>query len=515
MFHDATVMESQIKTRIKKEIRSRTLFTFFHRVVILLISLLCIVTLYNVMLNTNAIHTTRTTTTASSSLENKQKLLKNNNDNTMSANEGVEKQNNNNLRILIAIINYESARTIVYLQDMIDNFYDLCNVVLTNTTKITTNNDKEELNMIKISKITIVIYTTFPYIQDILYKLNSRYQNTKISDNNNNCNFEIKIKIKSPIHGYNIVDFHREYFYNNINNYDLFLYTEDDLDIQAFHIISYWYEIMKLKNIVLDNTATTNNNNNSFQDYSIGFIRYEENLKSHQRTTFEHKNPALLPFLDFNGYVQTKIPHQGMFIATSEQLQLWKERCQFDNSAPKEITKNLKQNRHREFVSSLRLFMKRLPDGYGCNVQQLIPIDNFEDFMIHHKSNKFCCGSDSDSSNNNYYDTTNDIITNKNNENNDNNNKNPKMFFSSLELQRIRYNYLSMDNDDNAIPMFVDESEKDGIGRMYNGVKMSIIDSRDGSYNNINRTIWNEWMAAMNLYNDYAHNGGKLLFNNE
>lgn len=43
---------------------------------------------------------------------------------------------------------------------------------------------------------------------------------------------------------------------------------------------------------------------------------------------------------------------------------------------------------NREFVSSLRLFSSELSEK-GCQVKQVFPLKSFEDFMIHHMSDRY------------------------------------------------------------------------------------------------------------------------------
>jgi hypothetical protein len=71
--------------------------------------------------------------------------------------------------------------------------------------------------------------------------------------------------------------------------------------------------------------------------------------------------------------------HQGMFMATPRQLVSWRDRppdCRFNT------TWFLERPERREKVSSLHLFSKE-----GCNVTQLIPVEGYQDFLVHHMSN--------------------------------------------------------------------------------------------------------------------------------
>lgn len=72
--------------------------------------------------------------------------------------------------------------------------------------------------------------------------------------------------------------------------------------------------------------------------------------------------------------------HQGMFMATREQLIAWKTRgplCLFDKPVRRRAY-------HRERTSGA---MDLLDEEY-CNVTQLLPLDSLEDFYIHHMPNR-------------------------------------------------------------------------------------------------------------------------------
>ena len=265
-------------------------------------------------------------------------------------------------RILIAIPSY-GQKQFLYLQDMVDSLHDLCETG---------------------AKVTVFIYTTEPYSIEQISLFNSRttcYHPTGTMD--------IQVKIKPPSLKLHFVDAHRQDFYENINKFDLFIYTEDDHHIRPTHVIGYLHETEKLKEIVGEK---------AFPNYSIGFLRYERDHNEVKRFTFDQyaykgaglhafENPALK-----DKYIgNTRMPHQGMFMATPEQLSLWRDRCQFDIIDPQNVERVAEKGTptwHREYVSSLRLFIN---EGVkkNCEVTQLFPVDTFEYFMVHHMPDKY------------------------------------------------------------------------------------------------------------------------------
>lgn len=294
---------------------------------------------------------------------------------------------------------------------MIDSFRDLCETG---------------------AEVTLIIYTTHPYSVEQLHLFNSR---------TNSCyhphgKFQIQVKIKPPSLKLHFVDSHRKDFYDNIDNYDLFIYSEDDHLIRPTHVIGYLYETAKLRRLVGEP---------SFPNYSIGFLRYERDHEQTERHTFdqyEYENAGLHSFANPNlvgKYIGNRhMPHQGMFMATREQLVAWKERCNFHEIDPEQIEKGRGGKTtaapggtpdeiidvdtpvwHREYVSSLRLFANDgIPIG-NCQVTQLFPADGrFENFMVHHMPDK-------------YY---------------ENPNFDKQSNFNSLELQRYRLQIYTREN---------------------------------------------------------------------
>jgi hypothetical protein len=162
-----------------------------------------------------------------------------------------------------------------------------------------------------------------------------------------------------------LVDFHRQLFYKHLGKYDVYIHTEGDTVIRPTNVATYLRETNGLKQLT----------GKSFADYSIGFMRYEQSTT--ERVIWEFKWPSSLPETSLKGYTTTpgKFHHQGMYMATSEQLALWKDRCQFD-----EIQKH--SGYHREHVSGgMELYD-------GCNVTQLLPLDCIYDLLVHHLPDK-------------------------------------------------------------------------------------------------------------------------------
>ena len=194
-------------------------------------------------------------------------------------------------------------------------------------------------------------------------------------------------------------------------------------------------------------------------DYSIGFLRYENQMGRFDKRRvvweFEWKNEVgeTIDHPGIEGRYFTSPPyhHQGMFMATREQLVAWKTRgpeCKFDRPVRRE-------GYHRERTSGgLDLY-----DTMYCNVTQLLPLDSVEDLYIHHMPNK-------------------------------NNERSPERTIATIDLHKKRMNILKKSDK----KLWVDKFGK------YNGIKM-IIDERNKSLS---------LPFDLTQYKDYVARGGVL-----
>lgn len=350
-------------------------------------------------------------------------------------------------RIFVAIPSY-GDKQILYLQDMIDSFHDLCETG---------------------AQVTIFLYTIEPYSIEKLSLLNAR---TKCYHPTGSLNIEVKIN--APSLKLHFVDIHRRDFYKYIDDYDLFIFSEDDHHIRPTHVIAYLQETAKLKQRV---------GKDEFSNYSIGFLRYERDQNAKERFTFDqhdYENSGIHSFDEpklQRHYVRNQnMPHQGMFMATPEQLNLWKEKCQFDLIDPDNVEREEEKGTpswHREFVSSLRLFVN---DGIkqNCGVTQLFPVDTFEFFMIHHMPDKYYTNPKFDKENTS----------------------------SSQELHEL---ILDLASSNHHLHYIVGNTGE------YNGITMEMSQEYKDDMDHADETIPTDAKHKMNQYYEFVRNGGNLM----
>lgn len=197
--------------------------------------------------------------------------------------------------------------------------------------------------------------------------------------------FKIKIILVPPSLRLHLVDCHRPLFYEKIKEYDLFIYTEDDIRVSPRTVAAYLDETNRIVEKVGKERAS---------DFNVGIVRYEYNFPSNvvmddktrhatqnvTRVYWEHsmfppipKAVDAVPSDEFKDtHVHMKNHHQGMFMATSDLLLAWKVRpgCEFDKVRNRPGMKN-RPSQPSEGTQRVWMSSQMLYGGHHCNVQQV------------------------------------------------------------------------------------------------------------------------------------------------
>jgi hypothetical protein len=237
----------------------------------------------------------------------------------------------NGVRIFIAIAAFDFSQ-LPHFEEVLDGYSDLC---------------------ASGALVDVIVHATVPYPVTLIDLLN-----TRLTCVNPAGRFTVTLSLYSPGVRLHLVDIHRPLFYEKLEEYDLFIYTEDDIRVSPRTVAAYLHETKVLQDKIGFEKSLA---------YNVGLVRYEYNFPSNvlmddktrhvtenvTRVYWEHSYqfPAfpkvvdVVPDLDTE-YVHMKNHHQGMFLATRDLLKAWKERCQFDvvtnrpgkNSQPSEGT---------------------------------------------------------------------------------------------------------------------------------------------------------------------------------
>lgn len=279
----------------------------------------------------------------------------------------------NGKNILVAIAAFDFSQ-IPHLEDVLDGYRDVCESG---------------------ARVDVVIHTTVPWPVSLIDLLNTRLYCT-IPDN-----FNVKISIHSPALRLHLVDLHRTLFYDQLEKYDLFVYTEDDIRVRPTTLAAYLEETNNIIDVVGEKDSS---------NYNVGIVRYELNFPTNviiddktrhatqdvTRVYWEHLAKPVFPkaVRSTDGkltdkYVSMGNAHQGMFIATRDLLKAWKVRngCQFDVVRDRPGMKN-KPSQPTEGTQRVWMSSKMLFGSKHCNVQQLLPIKNFGALTVVHLPNK-------------------------------------------------------------------------------------------------------------------------------
>mmetsp|Transcript_3834 Transcript_3834/g.7973 ORF Transcript_3834/g.7973 Transcript_3834/m.7973 type:complete len:520 (+) Transcript_3834:83-1642(+) len=281
------------------------------------------------------------------------------------------------LKVLVTIASYDFMQ-LPHLEEVLDGFQDLCYAG---------------------SMVDVVVHTTVIYPVAVIDMLNDRMRCNNPSPK---AGLTMTFILKPSSVRLHLVDFHRTMFYDRIDQYDLFVYTEDDIRITPTTIAAYLHETNRVQSLLGPVRST---------DFNVGIVRYEydfpENVvitdktrhatENVTRVYWEHlgkpifekavkrvHDPTLAPY-----YVSMNLHHQGMYLATPYQLKAWKDRknCEFDRVRDRPSAKNNpsqpSEGTQRVWMSSQMLYGSK-----HCAVTQLLPVENFGQLTVLHLPNK-------------------------------------------------------------------------------------------------------------------------------
>ncbi len=281
------------------------------------------------------------------------------------------------VKILVAIAAFDFSQ-LPHLEEVLDGYLDLCFAG---------------------AQVNVVIHATVPYPVTLIDLLNSRLTCTNPSPRSG---FTVTIVLKSKNLRLHLVDEHRPLFYGKIDDYDLFIYTEDDIRVTPKTVATYMYETERVRQIVGPDKAS---------DFNVGVARYEYNFppdvviddktrhvtQNVTRVYWEHSwKPPIPKSIDAvpqellsNDYVHMTNHHQGMFIATRDLLKAWKIRagCRFDVVRDRPGLRN-KPSQPAEGTQRVWMSSQMLYGNRHCGVQQVIPMDKFGALTVLHLPNK-------------------------------------------------------------------------------------------------------------------------------
>lgn len=146
------------------------------------------------------------------------------------------------LRILIAIAAFDFSQ-IPHLEEVLDAYQGLC--------------------VTGAAKVDVVIHATVAYPVALIDLWNARLLNS--------CRggvFSLQIVLQPSSLRLHLVDCHRDLFYARLEDYDLFIYTEDDIRVTPATVGAYVTETKRVQDLVGKERS---------MNFNVGIVRYEYN----------------------------------------------------------------------------------------------------------------------------------------------------------------------------------------------------------------------------------------------
>jgi len=194
-------------------------------------------------------------------------------------------------------------------------------------------------------KLDVIIYTTEPV------QFNYLLNNVKV------ITYDKSIKE-------NLVTEHRKHIPISINDYDLFLYLENDIIINESTLDTFIEE-----NSLLDDNTT------------VGFIRYEDCNNKKYLNEFmpgcTHNHLPTFKTINNKLYFTLNNVHQGCYLLEQRHLKKFISNNQF--------TLNLGPGLE---ASASNFYKSNLWPGLPNTLEKVYPVDKLEQLLIHHASNK-------------------------------------------------------------------------------------------------------------------------------
>lgn len=197
---------------------------------------------------------------------------------------------------------------------------------------------------------------------------------------------------------FNLPDFTRSYMANVLNQYDVFMYLEDDMILKSSHLIGYVEETKQLEEHIKkekelessikmkDKTLPAGHMEN--QDYLIGFHRISQfkRDKKKQRDVEQDfqillherlvEQPSYEPICIGDAPYIHSPSHQAVWILTRPQVVHLQQKCAFLNQS------SLGRNLPREYMSTFSLFDR--PSSGGCQMTKVFPARHYLHFSVLH-----------------------------------------------------------------------------------------------------------------------------------
>ena len=178
---------------------------------------------------------------------------------------------------------------------------------------------------------------------------------------------------------------HRIYMRKHVMDYDYFSFAEEDMLLTISHLTAFVAFQNHMK-VVLPKTHLR---------YTIGFLRYEDSSLDTERVSWEY-TPSLIDVADMGvavgQFLVTTNLNQAIYLLSQEQVLDLQDRCGFlsdygQNAFYRELRKAMDKD-WKYLAVGVSEWSSSFQQILQCGMRRVIPVQQYEQFMIHHAVNK-------------------------------------------------------------------------------------------------------------------------------
>eukprot|EP00600_Ochromonadales_sp_CCMP1393_P016429 CAMPEP_0175031148 /NCGR_PEP_ID=MMETSP0005-20121125/20642_1 /TAXON_ID=420556 /ORGANISM="Ochromonas sp., Strain CCMP1393" /LENGTH=268 /DNA_ID=CAMNT_0016291341 /DNA_START=21 /DNA_END=827 /DNA_ORIENTATION=+ len=205
-----------------------------------------------------------------------------------------------------------------------------------------------------------------------------RYMRTRMYCNRTKKPVTVRIDVHDPSVGHGLAMKHKKILREEIENFDLFVYYEDDVIFTHLHLVAYLAETKKLHEL--------GGLESGLRERIIGFQRFRRmknpydvitkkhfgNATGYRQDVFEELPEFRHVCINDHPYIEVKgNTHQALWIFTSDNLRWLQHKCNFmDHEMPS-----------REIMSSFLLYNRQRE---YCWMNKLLPAERMQSLAIRH-----------------------------------------------------------------------------------------------------------------------------------
>jgi hypothetical protein len=186
--------------------------------------------------------------------------------------------------------------------------------------------------------------------------------------------------------GFGLNSRHRLVISRYLEDFDFFVYAEEDMLLTPALLNNYLAATMKLKTYLPK----------TWYRYYVGFLRYEENKKGGGKITWEYPEDQTYAVNlgdQLGHYLVTLNMNQAIFILSRSHIKDLERRCGFlsDIGGRAQFYMELRRAMNRKW-NGVAVGVSEWSSSYQhilqCGMRRIIPANNTEGFLIYHSTNK-------------------------------------------------------------------------------------------------------------------------------